>query len=312
MVHCDIRSMNGERALYRLIDRVVSPELQSHYSWAGKKDQPQKKSFKRFQKTIKFVFEICQKADPNYGYAAFEKRMKNNVLPHAARRNKNDDEIMRESAPKIRKTRALPKSKRCKMDDVPMNDNDAANQYSNEEDEELVENEDNKPMPATDNSSSATVNTTDAATKSLPEFYTSFTPGTHLHLSSPLNIPNDSVEEQLIEERILINVDGMPEQLVNNDEFLKFLNSGQIQNVAAECQIDSDKNNNVFTSIDTGNVHQSTDSTVAETRGNEQSDDDGETKDSDTEAVDGMHAAQKLNDLSVSFLPCACTFLRAN
>lgn len=114
--------MTGDRALYKCIDKVLSPELQSHYSWAGinKKGQPPKKQFKGFQNTTRFLFQICQKADPTYGWNAFETKMKNNVLPHAARRNKNDDDIKRASAPKIRINQSV---KRNEDIDVSINEN---------------------------------------------------------------------------------------------------------------------------------------------------------------------------------------------
>lgn len=108
--------MNGDRALYKLIDKVLSRKLQTKYSWSGitKAGNTPKKTFKAY--TTKFIFEICQQADPNYGWESFENMMKRNILPHADGRSKDDTAIFRESATKFRKTGSLPKVKRCKME----------------------------------------------------------------------------------------------------------------------------------------------------------------------------------------------------
>lgn len=130
MFHCGIESMNGDRALYKLLDKVLSRKLMVNYSWAGiiKKGNPEKKAFKRFRNTCQFLFGMCQKADPKFGWHAFEAMMKTRILPHAIRRNKDENEIRRESAPKMRKVWTSPKSNRCIID-IPVDKNDATNSH---------------------------------------------------------------------------------------------------------------------------------------------------------------------------------------
>lgn len=309
---CDLKKMNGDRAAYKLLDRVFSRQLLVNYSWAGvnKKGNIPKKAFKQYNRTIKFLFEICKKADINYSMGEFEVWWKTKVLPHSGRRNKNEQEIKRESAPKIRKSGT--KKPTNKTDGANENYYDGTNDQCNEEDElsanydgvndQCNEEEEQNQKPVLN----ATATTVIASTTDVtPTVATDSTDATNVSTFLSSFLPQTSVSTQEIfdtvldegsfhtvdclrQPPILINLDGTQEEV---------LTDSQIETVAAELEIRASVS-------ETEIVAQSTDSTAKTDRMREAPSESGNSdcgsdiySESDGEPFTLEHLRQ---DLSVS------------